>query len=989
MGNFSVEEIRTYIQTNPEKCKGKSQEEIVSIMSKDSDYVSLSKNQQVSLFYPHPIDKDMQQTWSNDVALITSQDIQNKQYFILSGEYNINTEADKITAYNYLNEIFTNAQENFDTQRAMEGWVSDLVNYTREKFNAESSRNKVENALKDTKSDLEFLDAAMRGSLINGNNENIEFEEAFNTLRGVKYSPKKIEQCQKEAEAYMFADMVNSGLDNLINNLNKYSYGSTDLNYPKEFNKNALKTFAQLGIKNKSDINSILEAFNEASGGEYKLLELGSKDKKYYKQNFAIMHKNPDGRYLPLNPEQAKTLGEFLTEKLHSTKLEILGLPQDATAEDCNNQVTKLKNNYKSAFKDAYGTKELTALSEEYIIAQQKGVGYVHMGVSVGAMVLAAFTGGASATVATAVAMTQPTQLLEQGTNADGLTKDDLLNHGKMLLQQLPWMAAGMGMGKIGDLSRSFVKLKGLQSLANKAGQSLDDYVNLMSTTGNLTDDIAKALKSTRILAETAGVSTEFALDMATTLAIYKDAKSEDWLMAFAGALAGSAMNAKLSKMSTPDMKVQYLVDTFKEIKLTPDEAQKILNSMETDKIKSEATKESAAAEINPQKERREYYRKKIDEFKKREADKGTQQRLDDIYYGLIQIEDLKIQDKVIEYINDYKLSSAEALVDAINNINGNYLTLKTTYYSDKTLQKWSVKNQESKHKWSDTTSYNFIKYLQKNGYTVEDLINNKIPKSFFEKSSINRADFKFVAKDLKFQQKFNRMEEFISKDPYEEISNYLYENYYLKPLQEKNLETVRKLKELNDDYNVKVFIRSPNKETNNALNMIRDEFIDMQKISAGKAKLPPVIIFNKAISNWYDDTSAYGKSVSGAYSSPGYNGSLTFPTHKITRKTLRHELTHTNDLKRIKNFDDDFVYKENDNIVAEKSKYYDEFVKIGINKSHISYAYNNPKEFIAVAAEGDLTLCSPEFKQQLIDFGMPEWMFKISQTTWMDDFTF
>ena len=115
----------------------------------------------------------------------------------------------------------------------------------------------------------------------------------------------------------------------------------------------------------------------------------------------------------------------------------------------------------------------------------------------------------------------------------------------------------------------------------------------------------------------------------------------------------------------------------------------------------------------------------------------------------------------------------------------------------------------------------------------------------------------------------------------------------------------------------------------------------------------------------------------------------MTFPTHKITRKTLRHELTHTNDLKRIKNFDDDFVYKENDNIVAEKSKYYDEFVKIGINKSHISYAYNNPKEFIAVAAEGDLTLCSPEFKQQLIDFGMPEWMFKISQTTWMDDFTF
>ena len=58
--------------------------------------------------------------------------------------------------------------------------------------------------------------------------------------------------------------------------------------------------------------------------------------------------------------------------------------------------------------------------------------------------------------------------------------------------------------------------------------------------------------------------------------------------------------------------------------------------------------------------------------------------------------------------------------------------------------------------------------------------------------------------------------------------------------------------------------------------------------------------------------------------------------------------------------------------------KFYDVFVAIGIPKNHIAYAYNNPMEFIAVASEGDLSKCSPEFKQALIDFGMPEWEFDL-----------
>ncbi|MBO5435764.1 hypothetical protein J6A31_08230, partial [bacterium] len=44
----------------------------------------------------------------------------------------------------------------------------------------------------------------------------------------------------------------------------------------------------------------------------------------------------------------------------------------------------------------------------------------------------------------------------------------------------------------------------------------------------------------------------------------------------------------------------------------------------------------------------------------------------------------------------------------------------------------------------------------------------------------------------------------------------------------------------------------------------------------------------------------------------------------------------------------------------------------------HIPYAYENPKEFIAVAAEGDMSKYSPEFKKLLVAMGMPEWQLNL-----------
>ena len=85
----------------------------------------------------------------------------------------------------------------------------------------------------------------------------------------------------------------------------------------------------------------------------------------------------------------------------------------------------------------------------------------------------------------------------------------------------------------------------------------------------------------------------------------------------------------------------------------------------------------------------------------------------------------------------------------------------------------------------------------------------------------------------------------------------------------------------------------------------------------------------------------------------------------------------HANDTKLLKNFPDDW-YDAKSKTVKEtiKNNLFTEFKRANpkISKSHFEYAFNNPKEFIAVAAEGDMSKYSQWFIDQLIEFGMPEW---------------
>lgn len=371
-------------------------------------------------------------------------------------------------------------------------------------------------------------------------------------------------------------------------------------------------------------------------------------------------------------------------------------------------------------------------------------------------------------------------------------------------------------------------------------------------------------------------------------------------------------------------------------------------------------------------------------------------QNNDNFKEHLSNISDKRITDEVENLLTTGKFKDAEDLVDVINNFNQKYHTI------------YDSNNPSFKRKFLSANkerTLKFSKYLKSQGMSLEDLANKNITKQLRKQLISKKLSVETLVKDFQNDIKYRMMENFINKNPNSDISNYLYENYYLKDiasqkinssLLEKRNKLIDACKKINQRFNVKIIMSSDISNGYKTMSYVYKELTNWIKASEGKAKFPPIIDFSTAKSSWYDTTSAYGKSTSGGYSNSAYNGTLAFPNFRLKTVSyaMRHELTHTNDLKRGTKISKDYNLNEimpkteeelpNGNIIksgdAKKGKYYQEFVNAGIPDKHISYAYNNTLEFIAVASEGDMSKYSPEFKQVLIDFGMPEWMFNLEK---------
>ncbi len=250
---------------------------------------------------------------------------------------------------------------------------------------------------------------------------------------------------------------------------------------------------------------------------------------------------------------------------------------------------------------------------------------------------------------------------------------------------------------------------------------------------------------------------------------------------------------------------------------------------------------------------------------------------------------------------------------------------------------------------------------------------------------------------DMQELMRWNSAIRYMKKYPNTDIANNFYK-YYLDYIKGYVPETcMQKIIEINNECGVKIIMPSgfniPNAEK--SLEILQNELHKWTKASDGQAKLPPVVMFNAS-----NPMFIYGEGLANfttiAASEASYGGSLVFPEISPEKlRSLRHELTHTNDSKLGENIpvqynlDEIIPHKEINGPNGTKRKilpkieecrYAYEFRNAGLSDDRILYAHTNTKEFIAVATEGDMSKYSPEFKQLLIDFGMPEWVFKLDE---------
>ena len=325
-----------------------------------------------------------------------------------------------------------------------------------------------------------------------------------------------------------------------------------------------------------------------------------------------------------------------------------------------------------------------------------------------------------------------------------------------------------------------------------------------------------------------------------------------------------------------------------------------------------------------------------------------------------------------------------ELLINAHNEMNGT-----TSHYMDLDFQTMTNGQVGLKRNLSDNAK---LSRMEKNdGFASV----HQVLESDARQGGLNRSQRSDIfMSDIRQNEKMSSAIEYMSKYPNNEMSEKLYSNYIQNRFAN-NPEFAAKLNNINKEYGVKIIV--PSKYSTNSMvettNYVEAVLAEFKNASNGQAKLPPVIDFGTAKPYWYSTKGTFGMGMGANAVQHGETGSLGFHNmdEKTVKQSLKHELTHANDLGVAKdaqakhNFDEIFPRKT---IVEygkmkeipdiSKAKYADEFRAAGLPEDKILYAHNNPQEYIAVASEGDISKYSEEFKQVLIVLGMPEWRFRM-----------
>ena len=353
---------------------------------------------------------------------------------------------------------------------------------------------------------------------------------------------------------------------------------------------------------------------------------------------------------------------------------------------------------------------------------------------------------------------------------------------------------------------------------------------------------------------------------------------------------------------------------------------------------------------------------------------------MSDITSNFCNIKDKKIKKFIQEYIDKAVLSN-EPLSKSVKNIQTarNIMIAYNIFADDYEPESELFNIRDIKAYNFDlvgddaTKSQRFLSKLKKTDRKEFDEIVEQISKTLNNNEKCTNSKVKAVLNTYRFER--------IEALPKGEAKDYLYYMYLDDcEISKKNKELCKAIK---SKFDVMVF---PTTDINckNELIFLLNELEAWKTASCGEAKFPESINLNPTNESFID-SGTYGFYV------PNSNLMQVRDVKDNFVGVIRHEIMHANDKYLLSKHYPKELSKllreimphkiEDGKAVADfdKCKYREEFFKAGIEPTYIEYAYTNRQEFIAVAAQGDWSKYSPEFKKVLLTLGMPEYIFKIN----------
>ena len=224
-----------------------------------------------------------------------------------------------------------------------------------------------------------------------------------------------------------------------------------------------------------------------------------------------------------------------------------------------------------------------------------------------------------------------------------------------------------------------------------------------------------------------------------------------------------------------------------------------------------------------------------------------------------------------------------------------------------------------------------------------------------------------FLVANFKKESRLEALKQYIVENQEPEMADYMYKKYYVNSLHPK--AKAEHLKILNEFGTKLFYVNNPK-----APSMVYDELARWKKVGGSKFVPPSTIDLSQVKSVFIENE------FSGFFCKQLNSISVISDGALDIRETLRHEIRHGND----KRPNAEAFGVTNGVDVAEivgRRKYSEEFANAGIEAVEgvgCDYAYTDKSEFVAVAAEGDCSRYSEEFKKVLVKLGMPKWFFNI-----------